>query len=757
MAADKVMLKRWLALSLLFSIVGLVFWIIWAPWFSFNHVPEPELDWNAADAARRAPAQDVLEEVGRFGLLEVFDWKDDKELIVAAEKILAGHVALPGFPEGALPRPRGPVEMASGPTMWQLFIHSLGLPRLLLDAYKASGRLEFLQGAVDYLVEYDAYESSEWSLPGGYLWYDGWRTFVRNDHAIAARGLMLIEFWRVYRGHAEYDPKVGSAVLRMAERCAHLLAEPRRFTVATNHGVMQNLALCSIGLSFPTLSNGTRSCRLAFDRLDEQMSFFINDEGYILEHSPGYQRFSLRLVGIGMRLRTLSGQTIPEAWIRKYQAAQRTYAVLRRPDGSMPMFGDTDGGDLGKGPVVTTVDSSGVAGPLTHRNWIPDAETAIAPVAGYALWWDGLATWPDLHSIAQTAIAWSYFEGMGHKHADELSMSIWAGGVPWLDNVGYWSYDATGRELAESWEGSNAPHFVGEPTVSKRETYLRYHGRNDKLSAIDVERIGPGEFRARRQLIEVGKGIWVVIDTSAPGSEKTVRTIWTTAPEIEIKELGVRGAYLLIDRPSDSLLRAYFSLDNSTTQRFATGNESPFAGWRVLDGKIRKAPSIIVERLADSPWSLAAWSIERPSLGGANLADAPQMQEWRGAENWRIMLPTGEGQIFLTRRQGQLVLTTASGVESSLSMETGADVSRSKAELREHLSAVATKYGAPNMSGIYRVKVSILLILQAVASLVLVRRIGIRRKEWVFRTSAISLVMWMLVSFYFVVVRTPLV
>lgn len=757
MALDKFILKPWLAFAPLSSIVVLVFWIIWAPWFSFNHVPEPELNRNVADEARTVPGQDVLEEVGRFGLLEVFEWKDDKELIVAAEKILAGHVALPGFPEGALPRPRGPVEMASGPTMWQLFIHSLGLPRVLLDAYKASGRLEFLQGAVDYLVEYDAYEGSEWSLPGGYLWYDGWRTFVRNDHAIAARGLMLIEFWRVYRTHAEYDPKVGSAVLHMAERCAHLLAEPRRFTVATNHGVMQNLALCSIGLSFPTLPNGARLCRLAFDRLDEQLSFFINEEGYILEHSPGYQRFSLRLVGIGMRLRTLSGQAIPEAWIRKYQAAQRIYAVLRRPDGSVPMFGDTDGGDQGKGPEVTTVDASGGAEPLIQRNWIPDAETVVAPVAGYALWWDGLAKWPDVRSIAQTAIAWSYFEGMGHKHADELSMSIWAGGVPWLDNVGYWSYDATGRELAESWAGSNAPHFVGEPTVSERETHVRYQGRSDKLSAIDLERVGPGEYRVRRQLIQVGKDIWIVIDTSVAGRGKTVRTIWTAAPEIEVKELGARGTYLLIDRPSDSLLRAYFSLDNSTTQRLVAGNESPFAGWRVLDGTIRKAASFIVERPADGSWSLAAWSIERPSLGGATLADAPQMLEWQGVENWRIMLPTGEGQDLLTRRQGQLVLTRASGVQSSLSMEPGADVDRSRAELRGYLSAAATKYGAPNMSGIYRVKASILLLLQVVASLVLVRRIGIRRKEWVFRTSAISVVMWILASFYFVVVRTPLV
>lgn len=756
-ARYKSLLMHWQVLALFGSIVGLVFWIIWAPWISYNHVPEPDVSRTAVDEARRLPGQDVLAEVGRFGLQEVLEWKDDKELIVAAESILAGHVALSGFPEGALPRPRGPAEMASGPTMWQLFIHSLGIPRVLLDAYKASGRLEFLRGAVDYLVEYDVYEGSEWSLPGGYLWYDGWRTFVRNDHAIAARGLVLIEFWRVYRNHAEYDAKVGNAVLRMAARCAHLLAEPRRFTVATNHGVMQNLALCSIGLSFPTLPDGARLCRFAFERLNEQLPFFINDEGYMLEHSPGYQRFSLRLIGIGLRLRTLSGQPVPETWTRKYQSAQRVYALMRRPGGSVPMFGDTDGGDQGDGPAVTVVDATGGTGPLLERKWIPDAATAMAPVAGYAWWWDGLENWPDGRRMAQTAITWSYFEGMGHKHADELSMSIWAGGVPWLDNVGYWSYDAVGRELAESWAGSNAPHFVGEPTVSDRETHVRYQGRSDTLSAIDLERVGPGESRIGRQLIHVGKTIWIVIDTSAALRGKSVRTIWTTAPDVDVKESGARGSFLLTDRASETSFRADFLPDNTPTLSVVSGSETPFAGWRVLHGKIRKAPSFVVERPAANPWSLAVWSIEGSSLGGPTLSDAPQMRDWQGAEDWQIMLPTVQGQVLLTRRKGQLVLTTEAGSQSSLSMEPGSDVSVSKAQLRASLSAASANYGAPNMSSIYRIKVSVFLIFQLVASLIFVRRIAVQRKEWMIRAGVLSAAMWILASYYFVVIRTPLV
>lgn len=730
---------------------------MWAPWLSFNHVPEPIIGPTAIAQAREAPAHDVLDQIGQFGLLEVFDWRNSEELVEAAEHVLAGRVELPGFTSGLVPRPQGPAEMASGPTMWQLFVHSLGLPRVLVEAYKSSGRVAFIRGATDYLIAYDAYERAEWTLPGGYLWQDAWRAFVRNDHAIAARAMVLIEFWRIYRSSPEFDPEVANAVLRMAARCAYLLSDPRRFTVATNHGVMQNLALCSLGLSFPTLPGAEDLCGLAFRRLDEQLAFFINDEGFMLEHSPGYQRFSLRLIGIAFRLKALFGQPVPEEWNRKYRAAQRVYAALRRPDGSMPMFGDTDGGPQQGDPLVARLNSQGVAVRLDPGDWTPDTPTVLAPVAGYGLWWDGLEHWPDGPGLNQTSVAWSYFPGMGHKHADEPSLSIWAAGTPWLDNVGYWSYDAAGRETAESWAGSNAPHYVGEPATSERETSLRYHGRGDKLAAIDLERVGPNGYRTRRQVIHIGQCVWIVIDTSASIPGERVLTIWTTAPAIDVSRLEPPGAYRLVDQASGGSLLAYFLVDNLTTHKLVIGSESPFAGWRVLDGTIRKAPSFLVERPANSLWTLSAWSVEKPANGDSCLTGMPEMRVWRGPDEWQVMLPGEAGRHSLTRNQERIVLTADSGTESRLTMEAGFDVVPEKARLRASLTAAAARYGTTNMSGVYRVKVTVVLLLQLLASRVFLHRMRTDRNEWLIGAGALSAAALVLTSYYFIAVRTPLV
>ncbi len=736
--------------------VALVFVVIWGPWFAFNHVPEARLGPDMIEEARRIPDDALLAELGRYNLHQALPWADDRQLVKAAEKLLLGRVELPGFQAGTVALPLNAAAMASGPTMWQLYVHSLGLPRVLLDAYKADGRAEFLDAAAEYLVAYDAYEGSGWA-PGGYLWSDTWRRFVRNDHAVAARVPVLTEFWRLYRRSPNYRPDVGEAVFRMAARGAHLLADPSRFTVATNHGVMQNLAACNIGLSFPTLPGVEGHCRLAFKRLDEQLAFFINDEGFVLEHSPGYQEFAVVLIGIALRYLTLSEQEIPQLWLRKYQAAQRVYAELRRPDGSLPVFGDTDGGAGGAGPVIFAFDDQGRAGRPAKRVWSPKDAVLLAPVAGYCLWWDGLDDWPNPRRLSQTAIAWSYFQGMGHKHADEMSLAVWAGGTSWWANVGYWSYDAAGREMAESWEGANAPHLVDERTDCPRETRLRYHGRDGRLAVIDLERRGSGPYGARRQIVHVGPRLWIVIDTSAGVKGARTRTTWTTSPTVRLTENGAGGAYTLTDGNSRQSLRAFFDGAPGTVLQTIEGSRSPFGGWSVVGGMVRSAPAVVVEWPADGSWALAAWSLADEPGSEPGLAGAPRMHRWTGAEDWEVILPTGAGRVTLQRRQGRVDMSAPAGHIWSLDLESGPDVSRATADLRAAFAAASKTYGTADMSGTYRVKVTVVLLVALLLNTIILHVVRRYRPAWTSPLGFILAAGWLLMSYYFVFVRAQLV
>src|SRR5207249_3477632 len=123
-------------------------------------------------------------------------------------------------------------------------------------------------------------------------------------------------------------------------------------------------------------------------------------------------------------------------------------------------------------------------------------------------------------------VVWSYFPGHGHKHADELSVSLWAAGQTWWSNAGYWSYDLRGRARAESWSGSNAPHLVTEPANSRRTAQLASSAWSRALAAVHLERRGPGQFRVARQVLHLGSNIWIAVDHGSGAPEEKMRTIW---------------------------------------------------------------------------------------------------------------------------------------------------------------------------------------------------------------------------------------
>lgn len=740
--------------------VALVFGAIWGPWVAYYYLPEPRIAPEVIAEARRVPDDVLLRELGSYDLYPPLTWTSEDQLVKAAEGLLVGRVDLPGFPVAKFAVPLVPSEMATGPTTLQLFVYAFGLPRVLVDAYKASGRPEFLDAAAEYLVAFDDYERAAWQ-PGGYLWHDTWRRFARNDHAVASRVPVLTDFWRVYRQSPNYRPDVASAVFRIVARAADLLTDPAQFTVATNHGVMQNLAACNAELAFPTLPGVEGLCQLAFTRLGEQLAFFINDEGFVLEHSPGYQSFSLRLIGIALRQLTLSRIEIPESWLRKYYAAQRVYADLRRPDGTLPVFGDTDGGSDGAGPPTVVVDDHGHASPPVARDWSPGNQLLIAPVAGYALWWDGPDAGPDARDTTQTAVAWSNFPGMGHKHADEMSLAVWARGTSWWGNVGYWPYEPVGRRLAESWAGSNAPHLVGEREGDMRETRLRYYGRDDNLVVVDVERRGPGDYQARRQVVQVGNRVWVVIDTTSSGiNESRTRTIWTTSPTVQMTEREADGEFTLTDRRSGQSLRAFFLGAPGTSRSLIEGSLNPFGGWLVVDYVPQPAPAVVVDRPADGSWQLVSWSLAdnagNTPLSEIGLAGPPHMQRWVGVDDWQVLLPTATGTVSITRSGGRIDMMSGAEPAESLQLNLGENVSKATVDLRAALEASSAKYGAADMSGVYRLKVTVVLLAALLLNVTVLRFARRISQKWAKRLRILLSATWLLLGYYLVFVRAQL-
>ncbi|MEW6602101.1 MAG: heparinase II/III family protein, partial [Nitrospirota bacterium] len=407
------------------------------------------------------PEDPVLDEIE--GFFSNANNGNSRKLIRTAEEILKGDISFSGIHDEKIHMPFSIDDYISGIPEMNLLMARLEIPRILLAAYEVSGNDKFLIATCDMISSFASYEKNM-ILPKGLIW---------NDHAIAERISVLAKFWKYYRRHRTFNTEAGKAVLLLVSRSGRLLSKPSHFTFASNHGIMQNLALLQICIAFPAIPNVNLYKETSLDRMSDQMKYYVNNEGIVLEHSAGYQRAGIKFMGMLFQYLTSLNIKIPDEWQGKYENAKLFYAQLRRPDGSLPMYGDTAYWKDSLGPPIVETDPKGKIKDLSyHQDWRPLYDQSLYPVAGYSIWWDGLGHWPDDNELSQTSIVWSYFPGHAHKHADEMSVLIYAKGHSWWTNTGYWSYGNKNRSKAISWNGSNAPHLVNEDAESNRVTNL---------------------------------------------------------------------------------------------------------------------------------------------------------------------------------------------------------------------------------------------------------------------------------------------
>lgn len=719
----------------------LVICALWLPVFWAYRVPGITVSDEMIRQARESPSDALLEELRDFRFLTL-DWKNKQDLIDSASDMLRGNMRT----EGCSTRftiPFSARDFDDVSPGCDLLFAALVAPDVWLQAYEASGREEFLTAAENFIVQVQAYEQSSWR-PRGLLW---------NDHAVAARITVLANFWRLYRHSPHFRPEVARQVLQFVGRSEQLLAKPGQFTFATNHGIMQNLALWHACLVFPSLPRKDEYQRLARARITDQMKFYLSDEGVVLEHSAGYHLFGLELLGIAFRYLDLMHQPAPPGWIEKYKRAKNFYAALRRPDGSLPLFGDTEDDTVPLGPMVAVFDPDGRAQRLAYQpEWKPPEAVSLYPVSGYAIWWDGLTFWPKVPDLSQTVVAWSNFPSQAHKHADEMSVLFWAGGQTWLSNIGYWPYENKWRDTIESWAGSDAPHLVSESPTARRTTKLVSSGSSDQLTAIELERTGVENYFARRQVIHVKPSLWLVLDDSSGPEKSRVSTTWTSASDVSWQPGQTTGAFCLHGHDVDVQMNMFFTGSPGTEQRLLRGSSSPFAGWQVQHSSPVPAYSLVVEQPANHSWAATIWTWQK-SGAAEKLQGPPQMTHWVDATHWEMRLPGAAGPSALRRESNVLRLHSARGDDAELELTAPLDIGPAYSELRNQFAASASRYPVFSAKLVRRKKVTYLLfvifLLQLAFFLVYKRIRGPRPEtlEWLSLIAWIGGAIWLLLFY----------
>lgn len=713
--------------------------IVWLPEFRHYSVPEASITAEVLAAARRSPSEDVLKEIREFYLFPVENRRPELENAVAGH-ILEGRLEIPDVPPARFNLPFTPNDLETLPAGPRLWFAAFAVPDFLLAAYENTGREEFFVAARDFMLAWSAYERRAW-LPKGLLW---------NDHATAARVRVLGEFWRLYRKRPDYDPAVGRAVLQQAARYGEFLLDPGQFTFSTNHGVMQNIGLLHLSLAFPSLPRSASYRQVALDRLHLQMGFFIDPEGVIREHSAGYQAFGMEMLGIAFRCLTLLEVPIPEDWSARYARGLEFFARLRRPDATLPAYGDTDGASQTVMPRATVIDAGGRAGPLAYpERWEPDQVTSLHPSAGYWVDWNSLHPWPGPNGLRQTVVTWTRRPPPAHKHADELSVLLWSDGISWLTSVGYWPYGVRGREEAESWAAGNAPHLANENLGSQRTATLVSSGRGDRIAVVDLQRTGPGAYLARRQVVRIEPDLWVILDYVRGTGTQKATTVWTLSPAVSTKPGDTADSYVLeTDRPGATARLTFLGSSGMSIRQYR-GSYAPFAGWHVEHYAPKPSTALVVEQPAGESWLAVVLSLTRGTRTTSRSAQAAPMAGASGPEEWSLTLPTGSGTAELRRDGSRVTISrrdSAGGFTETLRLTPGSDPAPALESIRTAFQKAASRYPRFQELAPRRVKVTYLLLFLLIGQEFFIFLVQRAMPKWALPLRAVSVLCWLVVG-----------
>ncbi len=640
--------------------------LVWLPEIRHFYLPVEDVPPAVVETLRGSPATALLDELTtlRFSNPES---RGSAHILSSARRILAGELALRGYDPVPISIPFAPGDLERGAPAIQLNVASLVAPNLLLAAYETDGDEAWFDAARS-LVESWCGFANESVLPRGFLW---------NDHAIAARLQVMLRFWRIYRDHADYDAATAATLMTAVARDMGMLAKPGHFTAGTNHGVMQNLALLQAATAWPDLPAAASHADMALRRLSDQMPVFIHDEGIVSEHSAGYHEFGLELVSIALRTLTLRGQALPDDWQERLAQARRVYGMLRRPDGTLPMFGDTDHYADERVRMSSIVD--GAASPLTGiEHWYRSTDTWLAPASGYLVAWrgahDSLAA-----DASQLVVTWASLPGAAHKHADETGVLYWAGGTTWWTHAGYWPYGQSLRRMAVGWPGANAVYRADAPRAAAERTTLVGAVSQGDLVFVDLVREHSTGYTVRRQVVRNADGLVAVFDAVTDDAGGPSRAHWTAGPGVSITP--TERGYVLQDGVSAARQVVTVTGSEGLAQRQLKGSRDPFSGWLVVDKHIRPADSLVLD-LPGRGWMAMAW---RPDDAGN--ATQPITADWTDADHWRLE----DGNASLARRGDQLVMQASGGPERVVTIERGRDVSAAQTEVvRRHASLIET-------------------------------------------------------------------
>ncbi len=526
-------------------------------------------------------------------------------------------------------------QVGDSKVVWELSRHQWLLD--LGQAYRITGNERYAECFVDLVTRWmDA-------NPAGFG--------INWSSALEAAMRLLSWCWALsfFRGASALSPAVFYTMLSWIQQHARFIERNySRYFSPNTHLTVEALGLFYVGVLFPELEGAGRWRVLGAQTLIDQISLQVYADGGYFEQSTRYQYYTVETYLHFVILAKQNHIALPEHVETRLKKMVRFLLHLRRPDGTLPQIGDTDGGWLlpfqrrGTGDYRALFSIAAVLFDSGTFAWAADSlalETQwlfgkntenIAPRAkpraplpdplhsfrdsGYVVMRSG---W---HSRAHQMIVDTGPLGCrvsgGHGHADLLSIQCSCWGENYLVDAGTYCYtaDAGWRDYFRSSGAHNTLLIDGRGQASPNGAFswhsrptarLRQCSLMPGYSVVDASHTAYGSnespIKHRRRVLFITSDYWIVVDDVFGADEHRIELRYQFAPMPVAQDS--QGWVRACGRNSNLLLRTFAA--KGLTCALAEGSEEPRIGWYSPNyGQRLPAPAVTYTTVAQLPLRL---------------------------------------------------------------------------------------------------------------------------------------------------------
>ena len=349
---------------------------------------------------------------------------------------------------------------------YQLQLHAFRPVSYLVNAFEVSRDITYLEKAKEIIDSWLRYEKTDHE--NMFVWY---------DHATADRAQTLAYYYLVAKSHLTLE---SGKFVKIIEKHADFLMDDNNYRV-NNHGMMMDRALVMLGMIFDG-SKAKGYTRKGVARLRDNFHHNFSYQGVHLENSPEYHVYVQEMFISVQDYLKKNKLSLGNDIIGKFKLVENYYQYITKPNGYLPMIGDS--GNF-KSPKKTK-----------KYDAFYDQTAGIAIFQSENLKNSLKSTWM------------SFVCGFGtltHKHYDDLSFTLFYKGRDIFVDSGRHSYGASPeRNYVMTPLAHNTLAVEG---YKKYTRDLVYDGTNNAaLASSNIEKIGIISFNDNA-IYSVVKGI----------------------------------------------------------------------------------------------------------------------------------------------------------------------------------------------------------------------------------------------------------